>query len=290
MILLEDKGQQNKKFSVYAHESPSGKKYIGITSQKPNRRWGKNGSRYDHNPAFIKAIKKYGWDNIVHTVIINGVTKEEAELFEIELIKKYKTTDSSFGYNIENGGNCSGTHSEETKKKIGAASKGNKRCLGRKLSEEHIRALVNSRKGKDAPMLGKKLTESAKKKISAANKGKILSDETKKKISKNHANMSGKNNPMYGVHHSEGTKNLIRKKAIGRCISAETRRKMSVSHKKVPVIQIDIEGNVIKRFESCKAAAESIGGNSSNISYVCRGKGKTYKGYGWRYASEDIRR
>ena len=46
-------------YSVYVHENLiNGKKYIGITSQKPSYRWGKNGSNYKFQSKFFNAIKK----------------------------------------------------------------------------------------------------------------------------------------------------------------------------------------------------------------------------------------
>jgi hypothetical protein len=58
------------------------------------------------------------------------------------------------------------------------------------------------------PRYGKKVKQSTKDKISAANKGKTPwikgkhhSNETKKLMSKNHANISGNKNPMYGKKH-----------------------------------------------------------------------------------------
>lgn len=281
MILIEDSRQQSS-YTVYIHTTPSGKKYIGITSQKPEQRW-RNGSGYIHNPAFINAIKKYGWENIEHQIICSNLTKVEAENLEIQLIKEHKTTDSRFGYNIENGGNCTGTHSEETKRKIGNAKRGNKDCCGRKLSANHIEKLRKSNFG-NKYMYGKKLSEEAKRKISIANKGKIVSEETKKKLSKNHPDMSGENNPMYGKHHSNDTRRKISEKAIGRVASIETRMKMSEKSRKRAVIQIDLDGNQVKVFDSCKDAAISVSGNTTNICFACRNPNRTYKGYKWRYA------
>ena len=105
-----------KDYTVYKHTSPSGKVYIGITSQELRKRWG-NGRGYKYNDAFYNAIKKYGWENIKHEVLFIKLTKQEAEKEEIRLIKEYKSANKNFGYNIQNGGNCAGTHSEETKKK-----------------------------------------------------------------------------------------------------------------------------------------------------------------------------
>jgi len=48
------------------------------------------------------------------------------------------------------------------------------------------------------------------------NLGRVLSDETKKKISQNHHDISGKNNPMYGKKHSPETIEKLREKAKNR--------------------------------------------------------------------------
>ena len=105
------------RFTVYKHTSPSNKVYIGITSQPVLKRWN-NGHGYRHNEYFYRAILKYGWDNFKHEILFTELTKEQAELKEIELIKLYNSTDNHCGYNIQNGGNYSGKHSESTKLKM----------------------------------------------------------------------------------------------------------------------------------------------------------------------------
>lgn len=92
-------------WSVYTHTSPSGKVYVGITSQAPEKRW-KGGSGYvrsdNHQPLFANAIIKYGWENISHKIIASNLTKEEACSIEKALIAKYKRQNKS--YNITDGG------------------------------------------------------------------------------------------------------------------------------------------------------------------------------------------
>lgn len=112
-----------EKYSVYVHVFPNNKKYIGITMRKPKYRWN-NGKAYYHNQFMVRAIKKYGWENIEHKILYEHLTKEEAEQKEIELIKHYKTNDKKYGYNIENGGNHQGKMSETTKKLLSIAHKG----------------------------------------------------------------------------------------------------------------------------------------------------------------------
>ena len=68
-----------KKYVVYMHIVPNGKKYIGITSQNINRRWQK-GKGYWSIEYFTIAINKYGWDNIQHIILFDNLSKTEAEI------------------------------------------------------------------------------------------------------------------------------------------------------------------------------------------------------------------
>ena len=83
--------------------------------------------------------------------------------------------------------------SEETRKKIGSAQKGNKYALGHKHSEEAKNKIAEAMKGEKNPFYGKHHTEDARKKMREARKGKHL----------------GKDNSFYGKHHSEEYKKRI---------------------------------------------------------------------------------
>lgn len=90
-------------YSVYVHTNKeNGKKYIGITRQKPERRWQK-GYGYE-GTYFGNAVKKYGWEGFTHEVIASGLTKENACELEIALIALHKTNQREYGYNISEGG------------------------------------------------------------------------------------------------------------------------------------------------------------------------------------------
>ena len=114
----------NKKYCVYKHTSPSNKVYIGITCKSPTDRWA-SGFGYSHQTYFFRAIVKYGWINFKHEILFDGLTKEEAENKEVELIAHYKAADLNFGYNIDLGGNLHKL-SEIAGKKISEAKKGKK--------------------------------------------------------------------------------------------------------------------------------------------------------------------
>ena len=45
-----------------------------------------------------------GWDNFRHEILYTGLSREEAEYKEKELIKDYKSNNTNFGYNIKSGG------------------------------------------------------------------------------------------------------------------------------------------------------------------------------------------
>lgn len=165
---------QEKKYIVYKHTSPSNKIYIGITCQEPKKRW-LNGKGYQTNDYFTRAIEKYSWDNFKHEILFRGLTKEEAEKKEVELIKFYQCNKKEFGYNVENGGNSIGKHCEETCKKISESKRGHN------VSEETRMKLSLIHKGK-AYRKGAKHSEESKKKMSVVKRN--MSDETKEKFRK----------------------------------------------------------------------------------------------------------
>lgn len=167
------------RYTVYKHTSPSNKVYIGVTSYSPERRWRK-GNGYKSNIYFWRAIKKYGWDSISHEILYKNLSKEEAEITEISLIKQYDSANRKFGYNIELGGNLSGKMSEETKQKISRSNTGNK------FSEETKKKMSISRKGEGNAFYGKSHTNETKRKIGLANsqkswKGKFGKEHNKSK-------------------------------------------------------------------------------------------------------------
>lgn len=103
----------------------------------------------------------------------------------------------------------------------------------------------------------------AKKGKSSSRKGSKLSIETKLKLSLLN---SGKNHPNFGKKNSE-----------------ETRRKISLTRRKIPILQLSLDGILIKEFSSVTEAANSLNIFNSNIVKCLKGKIKTYKNYKWRY-------
>lgn len=140
----------DKKYTVYMHTNKiNGKKYIGMTGQNPIVRWA-NGHGYRGQSRFEAAIMEFGWRNFKHEILYTGLTKTEAEKLEVELIEKYQTTDSRYGYNTDSGGVSSITFGEEHKKHLRESFK------GRVITEETRRKISEKNSGKNNPMYGKK--------------------------------------------------------------------------------------------------------------------------------------
>ena len=165
-------------YTVYQHKNKiNGKVYIGITSQKPEQRWGSQGCNYKSSPHFYSAIQKYGWDNFEHNILFTDLTKEQACLKEQELIKEYNSTNREFGYNSTSGGDIF-TMNEETKQKMSQAMIRNQNGLGHPCSEEKKEKISNAQKGR-------KFTEEHKQKLSKAAKNRhVPCSEEKKQILK----------------------------------------------------------------------------------------------------------
>ena len=112
-------------YCVYKHTSPSGKVYIGLTKHKnPKIRWN-NGEGYKSQLKFYNAINKYGWSNFKHEILYKELSMKEAYDKELELIKKYNSTDDNFGYNAA----LSRDHLEKTKRQIGLNNSKKVICL-----------------------------------------------------------------------------------------------------------------------------------------------------------------
>lgn len=85
-------------YLVYKHTDPNGLVYIGITRNLPQQRWN-DGSGYESQRKFYKAIQKYGWVNFKHEIIDAALTEEEAKELENNLIIKNRSFDPIYGYN-----------------------------------------------------------------------------------------------------------------------------------------------------------------------------------------------
>lgn len=128
-----------KSFSVYMHiNNANGKRYIGITSGDPLKRW-RNGQGYYKNTHFYNAIFRYGWDNFTHLILYTGISKNEACEIEQSLIAKYNTQNKAYGYNLTSGGEFF-KHSEESKRLMSQQRMGKGKVKRTPEQIEHMKA------------------------------------------------------------------------------------------------------------------------------------------------------
>lgn len=231
-------------YTVYVHETPNGKRYVGITCCDVKRRWD-NGRGYKNNRHFWRAIQKYDWSNIEHYIIFEGLTKEQAENKEIELIALWNTTNPECGYNHENGGNGKGKVTEKTKKKLAKATK------------DYFRTHTH-------PSLGTHMSEESKLKLSQSRKGIKWSSETRQKILQ-----TKKENP---YHHTKESVDKIKQS------NKDNYKKWSKK-----VCQYNLSGEYLGTFDSIRDASRSTGVNRTQISSCCHEKSLSAGGYYWRF-------
>lgn len=261
----------SRDYAIYCHTTPSGKRYIGQTRQSLNARW-QNGRGYATNDYFTKAINKYGWDNIKHSVLCWCSSKDAANFLEQWFIKEYDTHNKKHGYNLTLGGDGG---------------------LGRVITDEYREKMrrIGKKRG-ISPELNKKMKEGRRKN---GWRRRPMTEEEKKAVSER---MSGENHPYYG---KKMPREWVMKRAEsvrGRKASAETRKNQSiglrnsekVKAKRKAVLQLDSNGEVIAKHKSIRHAAEAIGVSNSAISMVCRGVCNSAGGYGWKYEKEEFQK
>jgi group I intron endonuclease len=153
----------------------TGKAYIGQTINKPEIRFNYHTSRLKkgtHDNEYLqRSFNKHGIDSFMFYTILKTDDLESLNLYEEQFIKILRATDRNFGYNIRPGG-ANSKLSEEHKRKIGLAG------IGRKQSEAQKKATSERNKGNT---------------WATVTKGKIVSEESKKKMSES-AKLRGNDN------------------------------------------------------------------------------------------------
>jgi len=120
-------------------------------------------------------------EDFSRTIIATGKKKDMIDL-ESSILKAANASTNEMYYNRHNGGKFYlSEHSEETKRKIGAANK--KIRTGSTLSETHKANIGKSIRGEKNGFYGKTHTEETRRKMSEANLGKTMKDSTKEKLS-----------------------------------------------------------------------------------------------------------
>ena len=87
-----------------------------------------------------------------------------------------------------------------------------------------------------------------------------------------------------GKRHTPESRARITAALIGRPCSEETRRKIGARTSQ-PIIQMTLDGHVVKEWSSITQAAETLGFARTKMSATIK-RGKSYRGFLWRYNLE----
>ena len=235
----------------------NGMKYIG---QKQYDKGGKWKSYLGSGIHLKRAINKYGKDNFVKEIIEECETKEELDSQEIYWISFYDAVNSENFYNIANGGDGGNTiagYSEEQMEEY----KQRKSILHKQTAP----------KGEDAPR--SKLT---KKEV----------EEIIKRLLNNDFNLDIARD--YNV--SSGTIDDIRQHKTWVSLTKDiefddisTRKRPRGSK---PIIQYDLFGNFIKRWDNARRIQDETGISYKQISQVCNGDKRMSHNFVWRFEGD----
>ena len=258
MNLLEDVKNPlwKQRYVIYCYINKiNGKKYVGQTKGTLKNRhrqhmYEANNIGHGFNYHLHNSIRKYGIENF-ELDILNMSDDYSIDMLEKYYIEKWNLTNRNNGYNSSTGGNdC--LYTEERNKKISEYHKGKPKSENAKqnMSKTAKKRLENK---ENHNMYGKHHTE-----------------ESRRKISENHANFKGEKHPQYGKKGKE-SKNSIK------------------------VIQYDYNMNQIKIWDCIADVERELNICSTSISRCCKGKcksaGKDENGNKiyWRYYNEEVK-
>ena len=115
-------------------------------------------------------------------------------------------------------------------------------------------------------------------------------EETKRKIGETLRNRykNGMIHSKFGKHPSEATRKKLSDAKKGRKLSQSAIDKRVITQiikRNRKIIQLDLHGNRLNEFITCKEASEYVGCSISGVCQCCTGKIKSHKGYIWKYES-----
>ena len=215
---------------------PTGQVYYGASYANkskianPSQLW----TSYFTSSKIVKQlIVKYGIESFEFKVRQIFESAEQAIRWEHKVLLKFDAKNNTNWLNENNGDKKfkNNGHSEETRKKISIANKGQiSNRKGKPLSEEHKRKIADSNRGKSKSIehrekcrenrLGKSHSGATKKLMSEQRKGRIISEETQRKIS---AANAGRKLPERSIE----TRKKLSEAATGRTHTFETKQKIS---------------------------------------------------------------
>lgn len=273
---------------IYKYTSPSGKSYIGQTTNESHRRatWFCEKYRYA-GTAINRARKKYGAKNFKYEVLHKKYyfNKKEASMdldrWEIYYIGYYNTFKEGYNNTIGGATPRGVVRTQEFKNKISHSKKGIK--LSKQHSLKISKALTGHILSKAASNHRKEVRRNSgdlQKVGQYSKEGTLIKvwscvSEVSESLGINIQNVYRATKTL-GIYKGYYWRNVINSKT-----PFIFKNKMRSNNKKV--LQYDLNGNFIKEFNSIAEAAKSVEKSYHNISACCSGRVKTAYNYKWKY-------
>jgi group I intron endonuclease len=245
---------------IYKITSPSGKIYIGQSTNIPEREKHYKKKKCIKQPKIFNSLNKHGWDKHIFEIIeechIDKLDEREIYWKQYYLDQVEGDWDKVLFCELyDNGG---GPRNNLTRQKMSISikkvkqsmSKDEKREMGDKIKEFH-----NNMTDEQRDDISEKLSNSLKSYYDNMTESEKV--EMGNKIKNSRHNMTTKQKQDW-------------KLKIGQS-----------KHK--TIIQYDLNNNIIKEWNSLKSASQSLNIKIGDISSVCRGKGKTAGGFIWKF-------
>jgi group I intron endonuclease len=225
------------------------KVYIGCTTQSPKKRWRqhKTMAKYGHDncPYLYNAMRKYGIDNFKFYPIAKAKNKEQLFLMERAFISLYNTHFEDGGYNIEFGGTGSNRWHKKTREKI--SSKVTRRKIDVYTLDGELYDTCKS-------------VHHASKKYSAHKSGIV-------KCCRGRAYTCGG----YIFRYKGDSLNKFELKP-------------EYGNASKPVAKYDLDGNLLKTYNSATEAIQELPTNNiGGVTRCCNGNLETSSGFIWKY-------
>lgn len=270
-------------WKIYKHIFPNNKIYIGQTKQKLKDRF-HNGEGYCKCPLVYKAIKKYGWENVITEIIEDNIpTLELANQKEQHYIQLYNAYNPEYGYNIAVGG--------------GIVNRANYEEIYNYWQQGYNIKEIAEKLEYDRNTVSKALDEYNVSKEERSLRKSFSISKAERKFDRKLIYKAWLECPDYSLLKQKFNCSIdvIRRALIEHNVSETIRRNNGKEKQKTlnnscnrkKINQYDLDNNYLRSFNSIAEANLFLGKakNASNIVQVCKGKRKTAYGFKWSYAN-----
>ncbi len=273
-----------RRWYIYRITSPSGRVYIGITSNFKKRVSCYKSDAKSKQTLVFNSIKKYGYDSHEVKIIDEFIGyNQDAQSKEMFWVRSYMSNKNKYpeqnGLNLTDGGDGTIGYKLSPEKVEGMRA----RQLGKKASGETKNKMSLARKGRK--MNFTHYTPEFRKMMSDRNKGYKHTEDAKLKIG------AASRGNKYKVGYKMTPEQIEHRSSLRRGIKvnreiAEKRRDLIIKNQGKPILMYDLIGNLLNEFAAVNVAVKELKISRCSIDRVLKNEYKQTKGYKFKYKNE----